>query len=307
MSGRFFEPEPKRSGAGRWIAFALAIFLLAGVGGVAASFATGGSLFGPAPSRTPGGAIAGASGSGRPERHPGRPCCDAGSHRRRTRRVAVPIADPGRAHGPADGGRRRPGPAITGTVDPALSAKLQRALEKARKELALPGVAAAIILPDGSTWTGVSGYAVPAKKKLLQTNTPWAFASVTKTFTAALIMRLAEEGKLRSRRPALEVRSDLPGCEEADHRHAPSPDERAPGLLSGSPRRGARQAPHEGLDAAGGAGVSPRVLQHGRLPAGQGLVVLEYQLPPARPGRREGGRRHVGEPASTASSSIRWG
>ena len=53
-----------------------------------------------------------------------------------------------------------------------------------------------IILADGSTWTGTSGYANVRKKTRVKDDTAFALASVSKTYTSALIMALANEGKL---------------------------------------------------------------------------------------------------------------
>jgi D-alanyl-D-alanine carboxypeptidase len=97
-------------------------------------------------------------------------------------------------------------------VDPATAATLQRALETARKSMVIPGVAATVILADGRTWTGVAGYAVPATKTKLTVQTPFAIASVTKTFTAALILRLAEAGRLTIDDPLARWVPDYPNA-----------------------------------------------------------------------------------------------
>jgi D-alanyl-D-alanine carboxypeptidase len=81
-------------------------------------------------------------------------------------------------------------------VDAATAATLQKALDTARRSMVIPGVAATVILPDGRTWTGVAGDAVAATHLKVTPETPFAIASVTKTFTAALILRLAEKGRL---------------------------------------------------------------------------------------------------------------
>ena len=107
------------------------------------------------------------------------------------------VASPTLAPTPSASPTASPSPSPSPTVAPAVARRLQGALEKARKKFGLPGVSATVILPDGATWTGVAGYANTATKRRVTPGTPFAAASVTKTFTAALILRLADEGRLR--------------------------------------------------------------------------------------------------------------
>ena len=81
-------------------------------------------------------------------------------------------------------------------VPEALDRKLQTRLNKLRSKYAIPGVSVTIILADGSTWSGTSGYANVRKKTRVKDDTAFALASVSKTYTSALIMALANEGKL---------------------------------------------------------------------------------------------------------------
>jgi D-alanyl-D-alanine carboxypeptidase len=74
--------------------------------------------------------------------------------------------------------------------------RLQARLDDLRKRQALPGVSVTIILADGSTWTGASGLADVKRKTPVGPDTAFAIASVTKTYTAALIMALSHEGRL---------------------------------------------------------------------------------------------------------------
>ncbi len=90
-----------------------------------------------------------------------------------------------------------PTPVAPPAVPAALAARLARALATAQKELALPGVEATVLFPDGSTWTGVRGLANAAAGMPVQADTPFAVGSVTKTFTAALILRDVEAGRIR--------------------------------------------------------------------------------------------------------------
>jgi D-alanyl-D-alanine carboxypeptidase len=85
---------------------------------------------------------------------------------------------------------------------PALSAaaidssRLDRALASARAKHGIPGVSATLVFADGSSWTGVAGYADVARKRLVEPDTVFAAASVSKTFTAALVLSLVEDGRL---------------------------------------------------------------------------------------------------------------
>ena len=81
-------------------------------------------------------------------------------------------------------------------VPEVLDRKLQTRLNKLRSKYAIPGVSVSIILADGSTWTGTSGFANVRKKTRVEDDTAFALASVSKTYTSALIMALAAEGKL---------------------------------------------------------------------------------------------------------------
>jgi D-alanyl-D-alanine carboxypeptidase len=88
---------------------------------------------------------------------------------------------------------------------------LQARLDRLRERYAIPGVSVAIVLPDGSTWSGVSGFADVPGKLAVTRSTSFAIASVSKTFTAALILALAEDGRIDLDAP---VRTYLPGLKK---------------------------------------------------------------------------------------------
>jgi D-alanyl-D-alanine carboxypeptidase len=87
-------------------------------------------------------------------------------------------------------------PPIVGSASELRAARLQATLDGLRAKLAIPGVSATILLPDGTTWTGVSGLADVASRTMVAPDTAFAFASVSKTFTSALIIELIGEGRL---------------------------------------------------------------------------------------------------------------
>ena len=63
-----------------------------------------------------------------------------------------------------------------------------------RHKLQVPGISAAVILPDGTTWLGVSGKS--SDSEAMDPAMLFGLASVTKTYIAALVIQLAEEGAL---------------------------------------------------------------------------------------------------------------
>ena len=77
-----------------------------------------------------------------------------------------------------------------------LPARLDRTLRDfARSHPSFPGVTVAVRAP-GFSWSGAAGVADRSSRKPLTPAAPFRIASVTKTFTAAAILRLVEDGKL---------------------------------------------------------------------------------------------------------------
>jgi D-alanyl-D-alanine carboxypeptidase len=71
---------------------------------------------------------------------------------------------------------------------------LQGVLADAR-QAGVPGISAAIVTPDGR-WTGVIGTANVSSGQRVTPETAFEAGSVTKTFVAAVVLQLVEEGKL---------------------------------------------------------------------------------------------------------------
>ena len=70
-----------------------------------------------------------------------------------------------------------------------------------------PDAIAAVITDEG-TWAGAAGIAGPNQRKATA-NDEFAIASITKTFTAALVMRLVEQGKMDLDAPLASYMGDL--------------------------------------------------------------------------------------------------
>jgi D-alanyl-D-alanine carboxypeptidase len=81
-------------------------------------------------------------------------------------------------------------------LDERTRRKLDAILTNTVKNKGVAGLQAAVRLPSGETWLGTAGKAEMVPARPVADDTQFAIASVTKTFVAALILQLAEEGKL---------------------------------------------------------------------------------------------------------------
>ncbi len=195
--------------AGRWRrAFVAGLAMLLLGGGIATAVAVArpgglGELVGVVPSSSPSATPTASAASGVPaSASPAAPATSGASP------SSAPSAVPSGAPTAAPSTE----PSAPPPVDAATAARLQRALEAVRKSLILPGVSATVIFPNGSAWTGVAGYAVPSKKIPVRPETPFALASVTKTFTAALILRFQDQGLLSIDDPLSRYLPDFPNA-----------------------------------------------------------------------------------------------
>ncbi len=124
------------------------------------------------------------------------------------------ISSPGDAPGtvssasPSSGGPSAStsgGPSNPGTTDPAAarSAALQAAITRFAGKAGIPGLSVAIRWADGATWTGTYGEAIVASHRPVTPDTAFSAASISKTFTAALILQLVGEGRIGLDDPAV--------------------------------------------------------------------------------------------------------
>jgi D-alanyl-D-alanine carboxypeptidase len=81
-------------------------------------------------------------------------------------------------------------------MDRATVRRLERILRRTVGRKRVAGVQVAVRLPDGQTWLRSAGHAELDPDRLMRDDTVLSVASITKTFIAALILRLAEEGRL---------------------------------------------------------------------------------------------------------------
>jgi len=133
-----------------------------------------------------------------------------------------PLASTGRTSTPAIAASATPSPAPPSSPAPSaaqpspspsglipadaraeLERRLQATIDRARTKLAIPGLSATVLFPDGTSWSGASGFARVATKTPATPETAFAFASMSKTFTSAVILQLIDEGKLSLGDPAV--------------------------------------------------------------------------------------------------------
>ncbi|MGH2401526.1 MAG: serine hydrolase domain-containing protein [Candidatus Limnocylindria bacterium] len=85
-------------------------------------------------------------------------------------------------------------PPAMASVNEAVAAELGAAVSRARKYSIAPGLSASVVTADGRQWAGASG-----KKRSgswLKPDAALTIGSVTKTFTAAIVMGLVDEGRI---------------------------------------------------------------------------------------------------------------
>jgi D-alanyl-D-alanine carboxypeptidase len=91
---------------------------------------------------------------------------------------------------------------------------LDERLERLRWRAGIPGVSVAVVFPDGTTWLGQSGLADVDAGTRVSADTAFAVASITKTFTAAVVLDLVEDdlleldGRVRAYLPDLDIQMD---------------------------------------------------------------------------------------------------
>jgi D-alanyl-D-alanine carboxypeptidase len=97
-------------------------------------------------------------------------------------------------HLPDGGGTAQP--IDRAPVSEAESAALQAAVDRARAAFGLTSLAISVSADAQLGWSGASGPPRSGSTTPLSGSTPFAIASVTKTFTAAIVLQLVEEGRI---------------------------------------------------------------------------------------------------------------
>lgn len=111
--------------------------------------------------------------------------------------TAAPTPTPSGSAAPSPSPSTSPGASPSpSVVTGSLAGRLQKALDKFALAHRLPGASVTVTWPDGRSWTGTSGLADVKTGRKVTPDTAFAIASMSKTFTSALILSLIDDGKL---------------------------------------------------------------------------------------------------------------
>lgn len=80
--------------------------------------------------------------------------------------------------------------------DPALAATLQRILDQTVADGEIPGAVLSVSLAGQEPWSGASGIADRQQRRPIEPTTNMRIASISKIFTAVVVLQLVEEGRI---------------------------------------------------------------------------------------------------------------
>ncbi|HUF06877.1 MAG TPA: serine hydrolase domain-containing protein [Candidatus Binatia bacterium] len=87
------------------------------------------------------------------------------------------------------------GPTPAFAVDVDLESQLREALRDAQANSGAPGMSISVVTADGRQWSGAAGRHTDGR--LVMIDDPLMIGSVTKTFTAAIVLALVDEGRIQ--------------------------------------------------------------------------------------------------------------
>ena len=169
------------------LAAAIAVGLFVVSGGLGIGSPAASSLAGASPSPV----LAGATVD--PATPSSRGSSPAGASPTTAPAASAPAASPDPTSAPSSTPGASP---ATSLVAHPLAARLQKTLDRFAVAHRLPGASVTITWPDGRTWTGTTGLADVRTGRKVTADTAFAIASMSKTFTSALILSLVDDGKL---------------------------------------------------------------------------------------------------------------
>ena len=190
---------------------------------------------------------------------------------------------------------------IRPTASASASLQFQAALDGARIGAGTYGATFAVVRDGQVVWAGSSGVERDGRT-LLTPGSPMVIGSVTKTFVAATVLELVDEGKLSlddsARRFLPEVRQvsrEITIRQLLDHTSGLAD------VFNDATRRGLEEHPERAWSTRQVLGDPPCPV----VPAGRGLGLRQHELLPARHDRRARDRIDVSSRRSSDGSSIR--
>jgi peptidoglycan/LPS O-acetylase OafA/YrhL/CubicO group peptidase (beta-lactamase class C family) len=93
--------------------------------------------------------------------------------------------------------------------DPMLATELQRILDQTVADGAIPGAVLSVSIPGQAPWNAASGVAARQTGQPMQPDTQVRIASISKVFTAVVILQLVQEGKISLDAPVASWFPDL--------------------------------------------------------------------------------------------------
>jgi D-alanyl-D-alanine carboxypeptidase len=93
--------------------------------------------------------------------------------------------------------------------DPALAAKLQQVLDRTVADGTIPGAVLSVQIPGAEPWVGASGVRDRRTKEPMEPTTNVRIASISKIFTAVVVLQLVEEGTIQLDQPIATWLPDL--------------------------------------------------------------------------------------------------
>lgn len=122
----------------------------------------------------------------------------------------TPTPSPSPTASPTPSPSPSPSPSPELTLAEIHAGELQQRLDQQLAQRRIPGAAAVITFADGSSWSGVSGNASLRPTEAVEPDTRFVVGSITKTFVAATVLQLAEEGVLELDEPLRNWLPDYP-------------------------------------------------------------------------------------------------
>ncbi|HET9224589.1 MAG TPA: serine hydrolase, partial [Roseiflexaceae bacterium] len=93
--------------------------------------------------------------------------------------------------------------------DPALAATLQQILDRTVADGTIPGAVLAVQIPGAEPWVGASGVRDRRTREPMEPTTNVRIASISKIFTAVVVLQLVEEGTIQLDQPISKWLPDL--------------------------------------------------------------------------------------------------